>query len=117
WIARINAASRINGITYSRLIDGLNKAGIQIDRKVLADLAVRQPQAFAAIAQQALAALGDQPTPVKVASPVNATPSAARLAREEKGVPTAQADAPARAAATAEHAASKEHHGVEEIEG
>jgi large subunit ribosomal protein L20 len=57
WIARINAASRINGITYSRLIDGLNKAGIRIDRKVLADLAVRQPQAFAAIAQKAVAAI------------------------------------------------------------
>ena len=57
WIARINAAGRINGITYSRLIDGLNKAGIKIDRKVLADLAVRQPQAFAAVAQKAAAAI------------------------------------------------------------
>jgi large subunit ribosomal protein L20 len=53
WIARINAAARLNGTTYSRLIDGLNKAGIQIDRKVLADLAVREPAAFAAIAQRA----------------------------------------------------------------
>jgi len=57
WIARINAASRMHGITYSRLIDGLNKAGIRIDRKVLADLAVRQPQAFAAVAQKAAAAI------------------------------------------------------------
>ncbi len=56
WIARINAAARLNGTTYSRLIDGLGKAGIAIDRKVLADLAVREPQAFAAIAQQAIAA-------------------------------------------------------------
>lgn len=56
WIARINAAARINGTTYSRLIDGLNKAGIVIDRKMLADLAVRQPQAFAALAQRASAA-------------------------------------------------------------
>ena len=56
WIARINAAARINGTTYSRLIDGLNKAGIVIDRKMLADLAVRQPQAFAEIAKQAVAA-------------------------------------------------------------
>ena len=56
WIARINAAARINGTTYSRLIDGLAKAGIAIDRKVLADLAVREPQAFAAVAQQAIAA-------------------------------------------------------------
>jgi large subunit ribosomal protein L20 len=53
WIARINAAARLNGTTYSRLIDGLNKAGIQVDRKVLADLAVREPAAFAAIAQKA----------------------------------------------------------------
>ena len=57
WIARINAAARINGTTYSRLIDGLTKAGIIIDRKVLADLAVRQPQAFAAITERAMAAV------------------------------------------------------------
>ena len=57
WIARINAAARINGTTYSRLIDGLTKAGIAIDRKVLADLAVREPQSFTAIAQQAIAAI------------------------------------------------------------
>ena len=58
WIARINAAARINGTTYSRLINGLGKAGIIIDRKVLADLAVREPQAFAAVAQKAVSALG-----------------------------------------------------------
>ncbi|TAK57664.1 MAG: 50S ribosomal protein L20 [Dehalococcoidia bacterium] len=58
WIARINAAARLNGTTYSRLIDGLGKAGIIIDRKVLAELAVREPQAFAAVAQKAVAALG-----------------------------------------------------------
>ena len=57
WIARINAAARLNGTTYSRLIDGLAKAGIAIDRKVLADLAVREPSAFAAIAQKASAAV------------------------------------------------------------
>ena len=57
WIARINAAARINGTTYSRLIDGLTKAGVKLDRKVLADLAVREPQAFAAVAQKAVAAL------------------------------------------------------------
>jgi large subunit ribosomal protein L20 len=57
WIARINAAARLNGTTYSRLIDGLNKAGITIDRKVLADLAVREPQAFAAITTKAVAAI------------------------------------------------------------
>ena len=56
WIARINAAARINGTTYSRMIDGLNKAGITIDRKILADIAVRDANAFAALAKQAEAA-------------------------------------------------------------
>lgn len=58
WIARINAAARLNGTTYSRLIAGLARADIALDRKVLADLAVRDPQAFAAVAQKAIAALG-----------------------------------------------------------
>ena len=53
WIARINAAARLNGTTYSRLIDGLTKAQIRVDRKMLADLAVREPQAFAALAKHA----------------------------------------------------------------
>ncbi len=57
WIARINAAARVNGLSYSRLINGLNKASIEIDRKVLADLAVREKEAFAAIAEKAKAAL------------------------------------------------------------
>jgi large subunit ribosomal protein L20 len=56
WIARINAAARLNGVSYSRLIDGLNKAGITIDRKMLADLAVRSPDAFVEIAKKAQAA-------------------------------------------------------------
>ena len=58
WIARINAASRIYGLNYSRLIDGLNRAGIEIDRKMLADLAVHDTDAFGAIANQAKTALG-----------------------------------------------------------
>jgi len=49
WITRINAAARLNGLSYSRLINGLNKAGIILDRKTLADLAVRDPQVFAAV--------------------------------------------------------------------
>lgn len=49
WIIRINAASRLNGLTYSRLIEGLTKAGVAVDRKMLADLAVRDPQAFTAV--------------------------------------------------------------------
>ncbi len=46
WIIRINAAARLNGLSYNRLIDGLNKAGCEINRKMLADLAVRDPEAF-----------------------------------------------------------------------
>jgi large subunit ribosomal protein L20 len=54
WIIRINAAARINGTTYSRLIDALNKKNITINRKVLADLAMNQPSIFATIVQQAI---------------------------------------------------------------
>ncbi|MEM6847680.1 MAG: 50S ribosomal protein L20 [Pseudomonadota bacterium] len=57
WIQRINAAVRPMGITYARLIDGMNKAGIEVDRKVLADLAIHEPAAFAALVEQARAAL------------------------------------------------------------
>ena len=57
WIQRINAAARIEGITYGQMIHGLKTAGIEIDRKVLADLAVRDPQAFTALADQARSAL------------------------------------------------------------
>jgi len=53
WIQRINAACRLYGVTYSRFISGLAKAGIDIDRKVLADLAVREPDAFKALVDQA----------------------------------------------------------------
>jgi large subunit ribosomal protein L20 len=58
WIARINAAARGYGLSYSRLINGLSKAGVEVDRKVLADLAVNDAAAFGAIANQAKAALG-----------------------------------------------------------
>jgi large subunit ribosomal protein L20 len=50
WITRINAAARQNGLSYSRLMGGLQKAGIDLDRKVLADMAVRDPNAFAQVA-------------------------------------------------------------------
>jgi large subunit ribosomal protein L20 len=56
WIARINAAARINGMSYSRFIAGLKKANIEIDRKVLADIAVHEKAAFAAIVEKAKAA-------------------------------------------------------------
>ena len=57
WIARINAAARENGLSYSRLIDGLNKAEVDIDRKVLADLAVTDKNAFSVLANQARSCL------------------------------------------------------------
>ncbi|MDA9826612.1 50S ribosomal protein L20 [Porticoccaceae bacterium] len=57
WIARINAQSRVEGLSYSRLINGLSKAGIALDRRVLADLAVHDKAAFGAVVNQAKAAL------------------------------------------------------------
>jgi len=57
WIARINAAARMNDMTYSRFINGVSKAGIEVDRKVLADIAVHDAAAFTAIAEKAKAAL------------------------------------------------------------
>lgn len=57
WITRINAAARESGLSYSRMMDGLNKANIQVDRKVLADLAIHDKVGFTAIADQAKAAL------------------------------------------------------------
>ncbi len=56
WIVRINAAARINGISYSKLMHGLKVAGVNLNRKVLADLAVRDPQAFAVVVEKAKAA-------------------------------------------------------------
>ena len=53
WIARINAVARQNGISYSKLMYGLKQAGIEIDRKMLADIAVRDPEGFAALVEQA----------------------------------------------------------------
>ncbi|MBI1622867.1 50S ribosomal protein L20 [Aquamicrobium zhengzhouense] len=57
WIQRINAAVREHGLTYGRFVDGLNKAGIEIDRKVLSDLAIHEPQAFGALVAKAKTAL------------------------------------------------------------
>jgi large subunit ribosomal protein L20 len=57
WIQRINAAVREHGLTYGRFIDGLNKSGIEIDRKVLSDLAIHEPQAFAALVAKSKTAL------------------------------------------------------------
>lgn len=60
WIVRINAAAREYGLSYSRFINGLNKAAIEIDRKNLADIAVHDKPAFAGLARQAKTALGEQ---------------------------------------------------------
>ena len=57
WIQRINAGARELGLTYSQLMDGLNKAGIEIDRKVLSDLATREPESFKSLVEQAQSAL------------------------------------------------------------
>jgi large subunit ribosomal protein L20 len=57
WIQRINAATREHGLTYGRFIDGLGKAGIEVDRKVLSDIAIHEPEAFKALVEKAQAAL------------------------------------------------------------
>jgi len=57
WIQRLNAAVRPFGLTYSRFIDGLGKAGVMVDRKILSDLAIREPAAFQAIVEKAKAAI------------------------------------------------------------
>lgn len=57
WIQRINAATRLHDMTYSRFISGLNKAGIELDRKVLADIALKEPANFAKLVEQAKSAL------------------------------------------------------------
>ena len=53
WIARINAAARVHGLSYSRFVSGLRSAGVTLDRKILADVAVRDPEGFAALAEKA----------------------------------------------------------------
>jgi large subunit ribosomal protein L20 len=59
WIQRINAAAREHGLTYGRFIDGLNKAGIAVDRKILSDLAIREPAAFKALVDRAQSAVAN----------------------------------------------------------
>lgn len=58
WIVRIGAAAKLNGISYSRFISGLKKSGVELDRKILADLAVNDPSGFKTLAEQAKSALG-----------------------------------------------------------
>ena len=77
WIARINAAARLHGLSYSRLIAGLKAAGSLLDRKVLADLAVRDAEAFAGLAEAARGALAAMPAAPAAAPapPVSAAPA------------------------------------------
>jgi large subunit ribosomal protein L20 len=63
WIVRINAAARANGLSYNRFMAGVRKAGIELDRKSLAEIAVSDPKAFAVVAEQAKAALGPDADP------------------------------------------------------
>src|SRR5665213_366402 len=59
WIQRINAGARLNGLTYSQFMDGLKKSGIEVDRKVLSDIAAQEPDSFRLLVEQAKKALGD----------------------------------------------------------
>jgi len=68
WIQRINAASRANGMTYNRFIQGLGLAGIEVDRRILADLAVHEPATFAALVKSAKAALPADTSAPKVSA-------------------------------------------------
>ncbi len=79
WIVRINAAAQLNGTSYSQLIHGLKLVGIDLDRKILADLAVNDPQGFAALATQAKAAAGEKKTS---ADKANADKNPKRAARD-----------------------------------
>lgn len=58
WIQRINAGARLNGLTYSQFMDGLKKSGIEVDRKVLSDIAAQEPDSFRLLVEQAKTALG-----------------------------------------------------------
>jgi len=68
WIARINAAARINGLSYNRFMNGLKLADIEIDRKILADMAIFDPEGFASIAETAKKALATAPAEKEAAS-------------------------------------------------
>lgn len=69
WIARINAASRFHALPYGRFMEGLRRAGVDVDRKILADIAVRDPQAFGVLAQRSRTALEDNYSPSPDYSP------------------------------------------------
>lgn len=80
WIVRINAAAQLSGISYSQLMHGLKLSGIDLDRKILADLAVNDPQGFAAIAAQAKEAAGNHKSE---ADKANAEKNPKRVAKDD----------------------------------
>ena len=100
WILRINAAARINGMSYNRLIAGLKAAGSTLDRKSLADLAVKDAKTFAEIAGVAKKALDDAPAKAAPAAKAAAAPKAAR--KQSAGAAAASAAKSAKAAKAAE---------------
>lgn len=91
WIQRINAAARVHGMSYSRLVAGLHAAQVDVDRKILADLAVRDDAAFAALVEVARSGAAAAPTPAEStpAAPSHATPAA------ERATPAAEHPEPA----------------------
>src|SRR5205807_4422657 len=97
WIQRINAAARLHGLSYSRFIAGLHSAGVEVDRKMLADLAVRDPAAFGELVRVATAA---SPSPVAAASPASPAPASAPspVAAASPASPAPASPAPASAA-------------------
>jgi large subunit ribosomal protein L20 len=98
WIQRINAACRLSGISYSRFINGLKKAEVEVDRKVLADLAVAEPAAFAALVEVAKAnadAGGPEPAPKGKAKAKADEAPAADAPAEDPAADEAEADADA----------------------
>ena len=76
WIQRINAAARANGLTYNRLIQGLKAAGVEVDRKILADLAVNDPAAFVVLVETAKSALPEDVNAPRSTSAAEATENA-----------------------------------------
>ena len=85
WIQRINAAARANGMTYNRFIQGLKIAGVEVDRRMLAELAVNDEAAFASLAQTARSALATLPAPTPAPFPSGAHPAGAQPARSPAG--------------------------------
>ena len=103
WIIRINAAARMHGLSYSKLIHGLNLAGIELNRKMLAEMAVRDPESFGQIAATVREALGqpapaEEPAPAAVAEAVAEAEAAAEAESEAEAPaeePEAEAEKPA----------------------